>query len=342
MQAFMGGEIVAPAPDFGWHTSSGVLNGVSSVLRVDGVEVPGNVVVDTTAGGMGFVGGDASTSCQGVEGIAWDNYSLTPAERVALENNQREYWAPFPLDRFANPAAAYSLRKLKSSYTGPAVKLRRAAGGTQDINFLGYVPGLGAPIDVAAANAFCTSSCYVDTWYDQSGNNRHAVQPAPADQPSFVFTCKDNLPCARTTGTQGTGWGAGAVPSGAQSFSVVANADTAARNCIWMAAVNNRLVAGTAWQLDNSAVGINAPASVGAWHAGNGVVNGVSSVVNVDGVEATGTVAVDATAGASYFLFGTGVNNCSETEAIWWNTYALTAGERAALRSNQQSFWGTP
>lgn len=246
---------------------------------------------------------------------------------------------PPPLDGLPTPAAAYSLRKLRSAYAGPAIKLRRATGGTQDINFLGFVPGLGGPLDVAAANVFCAStSCFADTWYDQSGNGRHAVMATTADQPSFVFDCKGSLPCVRGTGSQGIG-AAGVSPAGAQSFATVARADSTT-GCIWMAAGNNRLVTG--WQIDNSAVGVSLAVPAAMWHAGNGVVNAAATVINVDGVEATGTVAVDGTVGNLYFLFGGSAGQCSEVEGIWWNGYALTAPERAALLATQRSFWGTP
>ena len=94
-----------------------------------------------------------------------------------------------PLDAFATPAAAYSLRKLKSTYAGPGIKLRRATGGTQDIGFLGFSGFTGAPLDVAAATAFCAATtCFVDTFYDQSGAAQHLVQATAANQPQLVIT----------------------------------------------------------------------------------------------------------------------------------------------------------
>jgi len=265
-----------------------------------------------------------------------------------LEAGHRLAGTIAPLDgggSLASPAAAYGLRRLKSSYTGPGIKLRRTTGGTQDINFLGFTGFTGAPLDTAAANAFCASTtCFVDTWYDQSGNARHATQATTANQPAFVFNCTGTLPCVQTTGAaQGIGVSVLGGGVGAQSFSAVA-LEAAPTGCIWIAAVNNRFIAGgtgSLWQVDNSAVGVNTPISLGVWHAGSGVVNGAGSVINVDGVEVTGTVAVDATSGGSVYQFF-GAGGCSETEAVWWNTYALTAGERAALRNNQKSFWNTP
>jgi hypothetical protein len=65
---------------------------VSSFIRIDGVETPGNVGSDPAAGTVGFDFGSVSTTCDEVEAIAWDNYSLTSAERTALQTNQKSYW----------------------------------------------------------------------------------------------------------------------------------------------------------------------------------------------------------------------------------------------------------
>jgi len=71
-----------------------------------------------------------------------------------LEAGHRLQGTIAPLDgggSFAAPAAAYGLRRLKSTYAGPGVKLRRTTGGTQDIGFLGFTGFTGAPLDTAAA-----------------------------------------------------------------------------------------------------------------------------------------------------------------------------------------------
>ncbi|WP_425105494.1 arabinofuranosidase catalytic domain-containing protein [Ancylobacter sp.] len=79
--------------------------------------------------------------------------------------------------------AAYGLGRLLSSYTGPGVRVRRSSDGAEtDIGFT----ALGA-LDVAALLAFSgAGSAFVVTWYDQSGNGRHATQTVTASQPRLV------------------------------------------------------------------------------------------------------------------------------------------------------------
>lgn len=77
-------------------------------------------------------------------------------------------------------AFAVALRRLKTNYAGGSLRLIRAGGQEIDISFdnLGLLEKAAA-LDFAAGAAFLN----VPAWYDQSGNNRHAVQADPAKQP---------------------------------------------------------------------------------------------------------------------------------------------------------------
>ena len=85
-----------------------------------------------------------------------------------------------PLDTYTGATAAYSVRKLSSTYSGSCIEAYRVIdGATQDIGFDG--DGL---IDTAAIIAFGgPSEVRVRTWYDQSGNGLDAVQTTAADMP---------------------------------------------------------------------------------------------------------------------------------------------------------------
>jgi len=119
------------------------------------------------------------------------------------------------------PAAAYSVRLLGSgvgisSYTGPAMRVRRdTAGGTgdddeADIAFDSGVISLDSAISNASAGVTATTlgqflnvgtvggttytnpdslsgtaSCFVDEWKDQSGNANHASQATFGSQPQI-------------------------------------------------------------------------------------------------------------------------------------------------------------
>lgn len=87
------------------------------------------------------------------------------------------------LDAYPSAAAAYSLRLLRSAYTGSAIRVRRSSDNTeQDIGFT----ALGA-LNTTALTSFCGSgNGFVTTWYDQSGNARNATQTTAANQAQIV------------------------------------------------------------------------------------------------------------------------------------------------------------
>jgi len=86
------------------------------------------------------------------------------------------------LDDYSGAAAAYSLRKLRSGYSGSAIKVRRSSDNTeQDIGFVDN------ELDTSTLATFCSGTDgFVKTWYDQSGNGNDATQTTAADQPKIV------------------------------------------------------------------------------------------------------------------------------------------------------------
>jgi hypothetical protein len=88
-----------------------------------------------------------------------DSYRFSPATPTGLL-----------LDNYPGAAAAYSLRKLRTAYTGNVIMVRRSSDGDSlNVGFSGNY------LDTAALKSFCgtgaTNTCYVRVWYDQSGNN---------------------------------------------------------------------------------------------------------------------------------------------------------------------------
>jgi hypothetical protein len=86
------------------------------------------------------------------------------------------------LDTLAvQPVAAYSLRKLRTAYTGACIRVRRSSDNAElDIGFSGNV------LDTAAMLAHVgVNNGFVVTWYDQSGGN-NATNAAALDQPQIV------------------------------------------------------------------------------------------------------------------------------------------------------------
>ena len=75
------------------------------------------------------------------------------------------------LDTYPGAAAAYSLRKLRTAYTGNCIQVRRSSDGALlDIGFVNNV------LDTTTLQTFIgSSSGLLITWYDQSGNGNNAI-----------------------------------------------------------------------------------------------------------------------------------------------------------------------
>ena len=87
------------------------------------------------------------------------------------------------LDTYSGAYAAYSLRKLSTTYSGSAIRVRRSSdNGEQNIGF-----NADGNLDTTALLSFVGSGTgFVATWYDQSGNNRNATQVSASNQPLIV------------------------------------------------------------------------------------------------------------------------------------------------------------
>jgi hypothetical protein len=105
-------------------------------------------------------------------------------QKVYLGAN--EVWSSYAylLDDYSGAAAAYSLRLLRSAYTGHAIRVRRASDNTeQDIGFVSN------ELDTSALTTFCSgTNGFVKTWYDQSGNGRDVTQSTAGSQPQIVIS----------------------------------------------------------------------------------------------------------------------------------------------------------
>lgn len=86
------------------------------------------------------------------------------------------------LDTYSGASVAYSLRKLSSTYSGSAIRVRRSSDNTeQDIGFTGN------ELDTTSLTSFVgANDGYVTTWYDQSGNTNDATMATAVNQPRIV------------------------------------------------------------------------------------------------------------------------------------------------------------
>ena len=340
----------ATATEGGWHALQAVLAGAASVVNIDGVETTGAATGSVTAA-LPRITGPASGTVNQSEAVFWDNYQLAAGERTALQQNQQNYWIPAPLDSFTQPSGAYSFRKLKSAYAGPALRLRRASDNAElDINFLGCTGFTGCPIDTAAALAHCASTtCFLSAWYDQGGLARDLVQATPANQPQLIFSCQGTLPCARTVnaGTSALNAVASVTPAtGVASISVVGNRAVGTGNCMFFkqnGATGNRLqgqnTIANNWFLGAASGNIVTAAADAATHAAMGVVNGASSLLTVDGTTVGPSAITGSVVAAAPGVQGAATTTCNHMEAVVWDNYGVTPAETAALIANQRSFW---
>ena len=94
------------------------------------------------------------------------------------------------LDTYSGAAAAYSLRKLSSTYTGSAIRVRRSSDNTElNIGF-----DSDGNLDTVALSSFVGSgSGFVTTWYDQTGNNFNRTQTTATAQPNIVYLGAINM-----------------------------------------------------------------------------------------------------------------------------------------------------
>lgn len=86
------------------------------------------------------------------------------------------------LDTYTTATAAYSTRRLSSTYEGSLVRVRRVDNNSeQDI---GYT--VDGDFDEAALETFADGNeCTVKTWYDQSGNSNDITNTTTSSQPSI-------------------------------------------------------------------------------------------------------------------------------------------------------------
>ena len=90
------------------------------------------------------------------------------------------------------------LRKLNSSYSGPAIRLRRSTDSVEsDFGFSGN------DLDVSAIAAFLNGATgYCTTLYDQSGTGNHIIQASLAAQPQYIASGLNGRPVLRYSTTQ--------------------------------------------------------------------------------------------------------------------------------------------
>jgi hypothetical protein len=106
--------------------------------------------------------------------VGWRTAGVVGAQSAA---------SSYLLDTYTGAAAAYSLRKLRTAYTGNAITVRRSSDNTsQNIGF-----DANGNLDTTSMLSFVgAGNGFVSIWYDQSGNGRDFTQSTAVRQPQIV------------------------------------------------------------------------------------------------------------------------------------------------------------
>ena len=167
------------------------------------------------------------------------------------------------------PTSAYSLRRVVSTYSGPAIEVRRSSDNAlQDIGFT-----VGGDLDETALLTFAgAGDAYVRTWYDQSGYSNNALQVSDALQPMIVNGGSNIIingrPAVQFDGVNDLLNISATIPSPTNDFSIIALAQTDDTHQI--DAESNTGTAGTGGQ----------DYLFGAVHGGTNAGQGISMATN--------------------------------------------------------------
>jgi len=128
----------------------------------------------------GYIGFNRVPAASEVNSAASGVWTLREAEVLKRAGTWPKINIP-TLDTYTGAAAAYSLRLLRSAYSGAVVRVRRSSDNAEsDFTHVGVIDGTLSAWVGAANNGFVT------TWYDQSGNGIHASNATNNSQPILV------------------------------------------------------------------------------------------------------------------------------------------------------------
>lgn len=275
--------------------------------------------------------------------------------------------APVPLLDLITPQplGAYSMNKLRSAYSGSAIRVRRSSDDTeQDIAFA------SGSLDADALAAFAgAGSAYITTWYDQSGNGKHFVQTTAAAQPR-IYNAGVQDPRPLFDGTDDYLQLAGSLglyaAGAATMLAVIKAASQASRR--WFsesetASATAQYTLGSGTSTSGARLHAQVRGSGSSNLDAGGSVDSQNGVLNQVGATDTGTSIVRyvngvGDAASAYVRTGGPTPNIASIGAIARSTVAaffageiaelvlygsvLSTTDRQALEANQRATYGTP
>lgn len=177
--------------------------------------------------------------------------------------------------------------------------------------------------------------------YDQSGNSNNITQATAGSQPQFLPLCANGgtLPCIRTASSltlASASLGSGFTQP--NTFSqVISPINLGGGSNFWSESnLTVFAVSGTTYGLSCGA-NFGVTTSTNTFHAFNGICNGSSSVINLDGTETTGNAGTNTGSGAVTI----GVMQAEWAEAGIWTKLGFSGTQRTNVCGNQAAYWGT-
>ena len=251
---------------------------------------------------------------------------------------------PLLLDTYTGAAAAYSLRKLRTDYSGSAIRVRRSSDSAeQDIGFDGI------HLDTASLLSFCgVGDGYVTTRYDQSGNGCDATQSSANAQMRIVSSGAlevdvNGNPALFSNGAQ-------------HSYLVATHAAIPQPWSVLNVSQYDRTTATIAWSSSplcfNGYYDASRPLSLYAGAYLNrgtiatgryvlfSVANGASSTYSENGTVVTGDAGTNAIGANTLQLSGQGTSrelDGLDQEIIYWS--GDLSANRAAIEADVNAYW---
>jgi hypothetical protein len=188
---------------------------------------------------------------------------------------------------------------------------------------------------------------FIAEFFDQTGNGINETASGSA-QPQLIFDAVNtNLPCAlnynssqimnsSSTVTPATG-------NGIVSLEYIRSINTNPFTLLRINGNNNQMTLNAANSLRMAGSGgtfVGATASDGNLHAVNGMMDGSSSALLIDGTNTSGSMTGATTASNPSLLRGVASTTVCLTEAGYWDNN--TSGSLTGLHSNMSAYWGSP
>ena len=218
------------------------------------------------------------------------------------------------LDVYPSASVAYSLRKLRTAYTGSAIRVRRSNDNAeQDIGFSGN------DLDTSSLTSFVgANNGFITTWYDQSGNANNSTQATATNQAQIV-----------ASGTITTD------PVSGKISSLWTNDSYALGSSITMTQTNFRLGVFNRTASATRIFGLGSTSAtpfLGAWLAGNNIQSNYGNALVIHS---------NANTSSGKFIM-TVLRDSSNNVKCWLNNTALTTGTSSGTSNPITHFGAYP